>query len=336
MLSAHAFVRVSFGPPRLTNSSGHLLGGPFATPMAKYPSDAKDPYVDPASGVLRNRLGISDQAELDRVEATFAAVRSYELAITPVRGEFDLAHLQQIHRRLFGDVYEWAGQLRSVDISKGTTRFASHQQIASYAPQITRPLAREQRLQGLSLDAFSDRAGHYLGELNVLHPFREGNGRSSREFIGQLARDAGYVVEWQSIRRDDMTLASIEAYQGSSDRMASLIRGALRDVDREYAQDLARAVSGDRIQIVMANPGQSYEGMILGATERYIVQEQSGRASEAVLHCRRALVNAQLAVPGQAVEIRYPHGGAGLVQRSVEAHNKENALQREKPWEFDR
>ncbi len=72
--------------------------------MPKYPIDAKDPYVDADTGVLRNRFGISDQAELDRVEATFAAVRSYELAVSPVRGEFDLAHLQQIHQRLFGDL----------------------------------------------------------------------------------------------------------------------------------------------------------------------------------------------------------------------------------------
>ena len=110
--------------------------------MAKYPINAQDPYVDPVSGVLRTRLGITDQGELGKVEATFAAVRSYELATNPVRGQFDLAHLQHIHQRLFGDVYDWAGKIRTVDISKGTTRFASHEQISSYAPQITRPLSR--------------------------------------------------------------------------------------------------------------------------------------------------------------------------------------------------
>ncbi|TRM51961.1 hypothetical protein YH64_016285 [Achromobacter sp. LC458] len=86
---------------------------------------------------------MSDQSELDRVEATFAAVRSYERAVSPVRGEFNPAHLQQIHQRLFGDVHDWAGKIRTVDISKGTTSFASHEQIASYAPQITSPLSRE-------------------------------------------------------------------------------------------------------------------------------------------------------------------------------------------------
>ncbi len=168
--------------------------------MAKYPVHARDPYLDEHSEVLRNRLGITDQAELDRVEATFSLVRAYELLEKPVAGNFDLAHLQAIHKRLFGDVYEWAGEIRTVDISKGQTRFANFQQIESYAPEITRPLQREQLLRGLNIDTFSERAGHYLGELNVLHPFREGNGRATREFVGQLARGAGYAVDWSGQR----------------------------------------------------------------------------------------------------------------------------------------
>ncbi|WP_418910168.1 Fic family protein [Achromobacter mucicolens] len=116
----------------------------------------------------------------------------------------------------------------------------SHEQIAGYAPQITRLRARDQRLQGLSPERFSSRAGRYLGELNVLHPFREGNGRSIREFIGQLARDAGYGIDWQEIDRAAMARASIEAYEGVASRMASLILSGLRDLDREFALDLAR------------------------------------------------------------------------------------------------
>ena len=305
--------------------------------MAKYPVDAnaKDPYLDPESGVLRNRLGITDQAELDKVEATFAAVRAYELAVSPVRGDFDLAHLREIHRRLFGDVYDWAGTLRTVDISKGTTRFASHPQIAIYAPQITRPLARDQRLQGLSPERFSSRAGHYLGELNVLHPFREGNGRSIREFIGQLAHDAGYGIDWQGIDRAEMARASIEAYEGDSSRMASLILSGLRDLDREFAIDLARGILPDGTQPNMAVKGQTYEGTVVGSTERYILQELTNRGGEIILHSRGSLVNAQVAVPGQSVEIRYPHGHVGLIEKLVEGPSHDLA-QGEKSRDFDR
>lgn len=279
--------------------------------MAKYPVHAQDPYLDRATGVLRNRLGIDDQAELDRAEATLALVRSLELVKQPVEGKYDLAHLQEIHARLFGDVYDWAGRIRTVDISKGDTRFANFQQIETYAPEIFKPLHREQLLQSLDIDTFCHRAGHYLGELNVLHPFREGNGRSIREFVGQVARGAGYAIDWKGVDRADMIQASIEAYQGSSNRMAHLIRSNICDLDQERAIDLARAVAGEKVMVLPAAPGRTYEGVILGVTERYVVQ---AFGDEMVLHSRRALLQTSLLEAGQSVAVRYPHGGVGLVE----------------------
>lgn len=279
--------------------------------MVKYPVHAQDPYLDKATGVLRNRLGITDQAELDRAEATLALVRSLELVKQPVEGKYDLAHLQEIHARLFGDVYDWAGRIRTVDSSKGDTRFANFQQIETYAPEIFKPLLREQLLQSLDIDTFCHRAGHYLGELNVLHPFREGNGRSIREFVGQVARGAGYAIDWKGVDRADMIQASIEAYQGSSNRMARLIRNNICDLDQERAIDLARAVAGEKVMVLPATPGRTYEGVILGVTERYVVQ---AFGNEMVLHSRRALLQTPLLEAGQSVAVRYPHGGVGLVE----------------------
>lgn len=92
--------------------------------MSRYSSH--DPYLDPASGVLKNRFGITDEATLEATEAALVALRSYELAQQSLAGGFDLAHLQAIHRYLFGDVYEWAGQLRTIDIAKGGNAFAHH------------------------------------------------------------------------------------------------------------------------------------------------------------------------------------------------------------------
>ena len=102
----------------------------------------------------------------------------------------------------------------------------------------SRPLFREGLLKNLAPESFSERAGHYSGKLNVLHPFREGNARSIREFIGQLAHDAGYGIDWLGVARVEMTQASIDAYQGDSRRMTSLIRANLHDPEREYALDL--------------------------------------------------------------------------------------------------
>ncbi|WP_246464870.1 Fic/DOC family protein [Bartonella phoceensis] len=182
-----------------------------------------DPYTDPETGVMYNRFGIKDKTTLERVESTFAYLRSFEFVQSSTHGKFDLDYIKDIHRKLFGDVYEWAGEIRLVDITKGNSIFAYYTQIESYAPKITKQLAKEQYLRDLDADEFSQRAGYYMGELNALHPFREGNGRTQREFIGQLAREAGYYIEWNGIERQEMTRASIESYYGNSDLMSALI-----------------------------------------------------------------------------------------------------------------
>ncbi len=84
------------------------------------------------------------------------------------------------------DVYEWAGELRDIDLSKGNSYFANHPHIASAAELIFQKLAKEGYLKGSDVTAFSERAAYYLGEINALHPFREGNGRAQREFIKSL------------------------------------------------------------------------------------------------------------------------------------------------------
>ena len=142
----------------------------------------------------------------------------------PLKGRFDLAHLQAIHRHLFGDLYDWAGLLRTIDISKGEARFAHHAHIESAAASIFRRLAQENHLAGLGEGAFSDRAAYYLGELNALHPFREGNGRAQREFISHLAQANGYYVAWENIAQAEMMEASIESFSGKTAKLAELIR----------------------------------------------------------------------------------------------------------------
>ncbi|MGB2679853.1 MAG: Fic family protein [Candidatus Competibacter sp.] len=195
--------------------------------MAKY--EGQDLYLDPATGILRNRLGIADERELEKAEASFVAWRSYELSQKPIAGRFDLAHLQAIHRHLFGDVYDWAGEIRTLDLSKGNSYFANHTHIVGAASPIFEKLKNERYLKGLDAAAFGERAAYYLGEINALHPFREGNGRAQREFINHLARANGYVIDWTSISPEAMTQASIEAFhRADTAKFAAFIRENLR------------------------------------------------------------------------------------------------------------
>jgi cell filamentation protein len=157
-----------------------------------------DPYADPATGVLRNKLGLITTAELDDSEREITHAALILLRETPVRAAYDLPHLCAVHRRIFGDIYDWAGQLRTVAIAKGSL-FCLPQYIEPSAAEIFRQLRHEDFLRSLERDAFIDRLTYYLGEVNAVHPFREGNGRTQRAFFEQLTYDAGFTLGWQHL-----------------------------------------------------------------------------------------------------------------------------------------
>lgn len=173
----------------------------------------EDPYVDPATGVLRNLLGISDADELARAESDLTSYRLVELREAYLPGRYDLAHLQAFHRFIFGDVYDWAGELRTVAIAKSDL-FCLPQHIQSYAEDVFSRLARADLLHGLSREEFVDVVADFLGDVNSLHPFREGNGRTQRAFFGQLTRDAGYGMNWSLIDAAANVQASQAAHRG--------------------------------------------------------------------------------------------------------------------------
>ena len=190
-----------------------------------------DVYFDPDSGVLKNRFGITDAQLLEATEADLVASRSRELALKPLVGDFDLAHLKAIHRYLFGDIYEWAGQLRTVDISKGNNHFAHHSHIKSAAESILKRLADEKHLAGLDARSFGIRAAHYLGELNALHPFREGNGRAQRELISHLAHRNGYYIVWEQVTQPVLLQASIASFHGDLAPLERVILNILQPLE---------------------------------------------------------------------------------------------------------
>jgi cell filamentation protein len=193
--------------------------------MSRY-SD-RDAYLDPESGVLKNRLDIRDQALLDKAEGDLVALRSQELSLYPLSGNFDLSHFKKIHRQLFRDVYDWAGVLRTVDISKGSNQFADHAYIESAANSIFAQLKDEECLSGLSAESFCSRAAFYLGELNALHPFRDGNGRTQREFIQLIARESDYTLHWKLVTREEMLSASIASFRGDLTELTAILQAIL-------------------------------------------------------------------------------------------------------------
>jgi cell filamentation protein len=189
--------------------------------MSRYNAD--DVYCIPGTAVLKNKAGITNQDLLDEYEADFTAIRILELAHTPVEGSFDLAHLCKIHAYLFQDVYEWAGEIRSVDIIRGDSRFCNVRQIQSYSNTVFSELASENYLIGLEPKVFASRLAHYLSEINAIHPFREGNGRVQRLFISQLAEQSGYSLDYSSLNQTEIYPVMQASFLGNEEPLAELI-----------------------------------------------------------------------------------------------------------------
>jgi len=151
-----------------------------------------DPYVYPGTNVLINKLGLKTATELDRAERLLVVQRASE--DLPI-GDFDLAHLRAIHRHLFQDLYDWAGELRMVEISKDGDQFQFRQYLETGLADVHRRLKSANMLRGLSSQDFSREAGQILGDVNYVHPFREGNGRAQLYYLEQLANQAGHPID---------------------------------------------------------------------------------------------------------------------------------------------
>jgi cell filamentation protein len=167
-----------------------------------------DPYQWPGTSCLRNKIGIRDPAELAHVEARIVAVRDVQVARDPLPGEFNLQHLQGFHYFLFQDVYDWAGKCRTVDISRDEVPFCSWRFIDDEVSATLSHLAQDRWLIGLDRAEFIDRLAYHYGELNARHPFREGNGRTQRAFLRQLAAAAGWRLDWSALDKDANIKAS--------------------------------------------------------------------------------------------------------------------------------
>lgn len=185
----------------------------MADPFGKYDvySVASSIYCYPDSSVLKNKLDIRDPVLLRKVEADLSTARQAEIFHIPVAGRFTATHLCNIHRKLLGDVYSFAGHFRREDIAKGPTRFVTYSQIKEKLQRLLGQLQQEKWLENVPFEAFAARSAYYMAELNYIHPFREGNGRAIREFMRLLFLHNGYVVQWDAVDVEALLSAMIDS-----------------------------------------------------------------------------------------------------------------------------
>lgn len=166
--------------------------------------NAHDPYLDPETGILRNLVGARTQSELDTAEADLTAVRAIELIDRQsIQASGDLHELLGIHRALFKDVYEWAGEVRTINMRKnfdGAEFFLPQVMIQRAAGFAADALRADNMLRGLDRDRFVDRLAYHYDQFNYIHhPTREGNGRTGRLFWDRISGDAGYTLDWRMV-----------------------------------------------------------------------------------------------------------------------------------------
>jgi len=221
----------------------------------------------------------------------------------------DRAHLQAIHKHIFQDVYPWAGKPREgAEIAKpGSPFLRSPNTSLPSLEKVAAQLKTEIQLRGLSADTFSIRAGHYLGELNAIHPFREGNGRTQQEFVRELALQAGHTLEWARVTREQMYSTSKLSFErGDSSGLAAIVNIAIvqptpeRSVFLAHARDAMRAAKTTILTSAIAEQptrnGSVLRGRVIAIDDRY-VELATGPRSFAVLE--RAKLSAPVSVGDQ-------------------------------------
>lgn len=173
-------------------------------------SDEK--YCYPDSDVLINKYGIKELEELYKKERRVTAVTITNISLNPVKGNFDLKHLQAIHKAIFSDIYDWAGKLRTVDIAK-SNMFCRVQFMQDYSQDIFDRLKNDKYLIGMDKAQAIEKLAEYIGDINALHPFREGNGRTQRQYIFYLAKTTGIYLDFSKANPDKMMKASLDSFQ---------------------------------------------------------------------------------------------------------------------------
>lgn len=159
-------------------------------------------FIEPGAAVLRNLLGIEDAQILADAENDLVEYRIAELREQPglVQRTFDLTHLQALHEQLFQDVYEWAGELRTVGLAKGGGEsFIPPGNIWMPVEHVAQRILEFDFLRSAVDDQVAHEVAYLYDYLNYAHPFREGNGRTQREFFEQLLAESGRSLNWQFI-----------------------------------------------------------------------------------------------------------------------------------------
>lgn len=198
----------------------------------KYTYEKTDNYCYKNTNVLINKLNITNDEDLFNAERELVSLRTYELNENPLKGNFDFTYLKDIHKYLFQDVYRWAGDIRNCNIAKKDL-FCLIEHIESFGADIFDKLKKEKYFMDYDYETTLEKLIELFADINALHPFREGNGRSQRVFIESLAKINGINLDLTNVSKMDMIIASHESINGDYKKLKDIFENNSHDLSEE-------------------------------------------------------------------------------------------------------
>jgi len=183
-----------------------------------------DPYAYPGTTVLRNKLHIRDAVRLQEFEVEMSSQRANEAL---PNGRLSATHYCAVHRHLFQDVYTWAGRYRNIRTAKGGNWFCYPENIERQMTVLFTGLKDKSYLRSIARPEFVTEMAEFLSVLNVIHPFREGNGRSQLSFIHLIAEQAGHPIDLTRIQRESFLRAMIASFNADCSLLEAEIESLL-------------------------------------------------------------------------------------------------------------
>lgn len=194
-----------------------------------------DRYFVEVGGALENKLGITDQQELEKTEYDNTARQIARILQQEPPKVPNFEYLLSLHRQLFEEIYDFAGKIRTVNISKpdSPVPFCYCDFISSESQRIFNELAKMNYLVGMPKPLFIEKLAWLPSELNALHPFREGNGRTIRLFLMLLVKNANYLIDFNFATHDDILVADRAAFAGNLQPLEQLYAKIVQPINLE-------------------------------------------------------------------------------------------------------
>lgn len=254
-----------------------------------------------------NLFSITDQDHLETIVPLFCALRADELKEKPMEGNFDLAHLQAIHKYLFQDIYPWAGEVCQDHWNHWPERdsVTPASVIEAAAPAVLSKLAPDGPLAKLRSEQLSQELAGFMRDLQQLKPFYRGSAIAQFAFVEQWARHHHYQIDW-----DNFNLNKFAEGEHREEKCPDI---PLIDLDYHLALQKSKEWGDEFVHIESAAVNQSYAGPIIAVTHRYVAQALDLAPCKVVIHERHALSKEVKVVPHQRVEINYPYNKDGIV-----------------------